>query len=113
MRSSRTIYVPDRQNLPMIIRAHYAWTFLGLGLFTSANLLFGGLYLLDEAIRNPLRASGMAVIISGFLLALSAFMFDLFSLAQGQVGLRNPPLSSTPRPRCVSLPRAYHSRAPR
>lgn len=74
MRSSKIIYSPDRHKLPMIIRARYAWTFFGLGLFASANLLLGGLYLLNEAIRDPLAASGMAIITSGFLLTLSAFL---------------------------------------
>lgn len=74
MPASRRVYVHHRCSTPLAIRTRFEWTFFGLGLFAATNLLLLGAYLLSEALRDPLDASGMAIVTAGFLLALASFL---------------------------------------
>jgi len=73
MRAVRIEVVHEPDHMPLVLRARFERTFLGLGLFIASVLLAGGAYLLTDAIREPLEASETAVLIAGLALALGAF----------------------------------------
>jgi len=63
-----------RHKAPLVLRARFAWTFFGLGLFAAVNLFLVGSYLLSVAIRDPLEASPVDIVGAGFMLALASFL---------------------------------------
>jgi len=73
MRAVRIEVVHEPDKMPLVLRARFERIFLGLGLFLAGVLLAGGTYLLDDAIREPLEASGMSVVVAGLALSLGAF----------------------------------------
>jgi hypothetical protein len=74
MEEERVIHI-QRPKIPLVLRARFAWTFFGAGLFAAINLFLIGFYLLKEAIRDPLHASGAVIVSAGFMLALAGFLF--------------------------------------
>lgn len=62
------------REVPLVVRARFERTFFGLGAFAGLVLLFGGGYLMMEALLDPLGASDMAVLAAGLALALSSFV---------------------------------------
>jgi|ERR1700693_1325625 len=68
------------EQTPLVIRASLPRTFLGLGAFVEAGLLFCGSYLLIDAIASPLEANQTAVLAAAAMLALALIL--LFYLAQ-------------------------------
>ena len=78
-----------------------------MGLLAAINLFFGGIYLLNEAIRDLLAASGTVIVTAGFLLALGSFVLlylvwpsaksaleGRFSLESREVNLRRTELAA-------------------
>jgi len=74
MRATRIEVLNERDRVPLVVHGRIERTFLGLGLFVAAVLLLCGAYLLMEAIRDPLEASGTTVLTAGFMLALASFV---------------------------------------
>lgn len=69
-------------------------TFFGLGLFAAINLFLCGVYLLREAIRDPLEASEAGVITAGFTLALASFLVTYLVWPRAKYALgRDPKLT--------------------
>jgi hypothetical protein len=75
MHPTRIDVLSGRERVPLVLRARFERTFFGMVLFAAVNLLLYGVYLLKEALRNPLRATEMSVVVAGFALALAAFLF--------------------------------------
>ena len=73
MPPERVVHI-HRHKIPLVLRARFAWTFFGLGLFAAVNLFLIGSYLLSVAIRDPLKASPMDIVSAGFMLALAGFL---------------------------------------
>lgn len=73
MRAVRIEVVHEADQIPLVLRARFERTFLGLGLFFASALLTGGAYLLLEAIREPLKASEASVILAGLALSLGGY----------------------------------------
>ena len=73
MRAVRIEVVHEPESLPLVLRARFERTFLGLGVLFASALLAGGTYLLLEAIREPLKASGTSVILAGLALSLGGY----------------------------------------
>lgn len=74
MRTVRMEVLSQHDRVPLVVRSRFERTFFGLGLFAAVTLFVWGAYLLSEAIRNPLRATGVAVLVAGFMLALASFL---------------------------------------
>jgi len=74
MPAERVVHI-HRHKIPLVLRARFAWTFFGLGLFSAVNLFLLGSYLLSSAIRDPLKASPGDIVCAGFMLALAGFLF--------------------------------------
>jgi hypothetical protein len=70
----------EHETTPLVVRASLPRTFLGLGAFVEAGLLFCGAYLLINAIASPLEANQTAVLAAAATLALALIL--LFYLAQ-------------------------------
>jgi hypothetical protein len=79
MSAERIIHI-QRPRIPLALRARFAWTFFGAGLFTAITLFLLGFYLLREAIFNPLQASPAVIVSAGFMITLSSFLFAYLSL---------------------------------
>jgi len=60
---------------------------LGLGLFIASVLLATGAYLLTDAIREPLEASEIAVLVAGLALALGAFAIVYLLWPRGHLAI--------------------------
>jgi hypothetical protein len=73
-----------RHEVPLVVRASTPRTFLGLGVFTEAALLFSGSYLFLKALWKPLETGEAAVIVAGLLLTLASFL--LFYLVRPRIG---------------------------
>jgi len=73
MPAERVVHI-HRHRVPLVLRARFAWTFFGLGLFAAVNLFLFGAYLLSVAIRDPLEASPTVIVTAGFMLALATFL---------------------------------------
>lgn len=68
----------------MVARAGVARTFGGLGGFLAIMFLGAGVYLLQEAISDPLRAQAVGLIAGAFILALATMMlYFIFSSRPG------------------------------
>ncbi len=65
---------------PWVARARAARTFGGLGGFLALTFLGAGVYLLQEAFSDPLRAQAVGLIAGAFILALATMLlYFLFS----------------------------------
>ena len=82
MRTTRIEEMQDRGKIPLVVRARFERTFLGLGVFAALILLVGGAYLMAEALMDPIGASDMAVLTAGFALSLSSFLLVYLVLPQ-------------------------------
>ena len=69
-------------------------TFGGLATFLVLTFLCGGIYLLEDAVANPLAAQAAALIFAAFIIALAAIL--LFYLLRPENGA---PTSRTQQPR--------------
>ena len=74
MRTERVVYVHNRHQRPLSLHARFAWSFFGVGIFVAISLSLLGLYILKEAIRNPLQSSSDSVVGAGFMLTFSLFL---------------------------------------
>ena len=63
-----------RPSKSLAVRAGLACTFGGLAGFVAVTFLCWGLYILDDALANPLKAGGAAVISAAFIIALAAML---------------------------------------
>lgn len=74
--------VPDKNTL--VARAGVARTFGGLGGFLAIMFLGAGVYLLQEALSDPLRAQAVGLIAGAFILALATILlYFIFSPRPG------------------------------
>ena len=80
MRNERVIYVQDRHRTPLALRARFAWTFFGTGLFAAINLFLMGIYFLLEAVRDPLDSSPASIVAGSFMLTLAFFLLAYLTL---------------------------------
>lgn len=87
MRTERIEMLNGRDRVPLVVRSRFERTFFGLGLFAAVNLFLWGAYLLTEAIRDPLRATGIAVLVAGFFLALASFLMAFLLWPKGRRAL--------------------------
>jgi hypothetical protein len=87
MRATRNAELHAREKVPLVMRARFEKTFLGLGAFAGLALLLGGTYLMAEAWANPLKASDVGVLVAGFSLALASFVLVYFVLPQRRTAL--------------------------
>jgi hypothetical protein len=102
----------------LVARAGVARTFGGLGGFLALMFLGAGVYLLQEAFSDPLRAEAVGLIAGAFILALSTMLvYFLFSPRPGfrpgnsrrRANVHSPQGSAAaqlavPRPIAMSLP---------
>jgi hypothetical protein len=87
MRATKVGELPERERVPLVMRARFERTFLGLGAFAGLALLLGGTYLMAEAWVDPLKASDAGVLAAGFSLALASFVLVYFVLPQRRTAL--------------------------
>src|SRR5271169_3690919 len=87
MRAASIEMQKERNRIPLVVRARFERTFFGLGLFASTTLFLCGAYLLTEAMRDPLAASELAVLIAGFALALASFLITYLTWPQSRMTL--------------------------
>lgn len=87
MQASRSTDRRTQQRVPLVARSRFQHTFFGLGLFTVISLFLGGAYLFTHAIRDPLEASGAAVIVAGFTLSLAGFAFTYLVWPRAKLAL--------------------------
>jgi len=87
VRRLRIELVPARRSVPLVIRARFERTFLGLGAFAGLVLFVGGAYLMDEVLRNPLGASDTGILAAGFVLALASFLLIYLVWPHGAMAL--------------------------
>jgi hypothetical protein len=74
MRAARMESTFSPRRLPLAVKGSLAKTFWGPGIFIVVNLSLFGIYLVTEAIREPLAADQATVIGAGVSLALAAFI---------------------------------------
>jgi hypothetical protein len=74
MRVMRLAEANTHQSTPLVVRASLPRTFLGLGIFAEAGLVFTGVYILMEEMKRPLEADPSSVIGAGVLLALATIL---------------------------------------
>jgi len=63
-----------RGRVPLGLRSRFERIFFGMVLFAAINLFLYGAYLLKEALRDPLGAAELSVVVAGFMLALASFL---------------------------------------
>ena len=97
MSTGRSTHERNRHRIPLVVRARFERTFFGLGLFAAISLFLGGVYLLTEAIRDPLEASEAAVICAGFTLSLASFVLVYLFWPRAKSVLQKDPDSSDHR----------------
>jgi hypothetical protein len=69
-----------RPTSALIVRAGVARTFGSLGGFLATLFLGGGIYLLQEALNDPLRAQAVGLISGAFIIALATMLiYFIFS----------------------------------
>lgn len=105
MRTEKIEVLHGRGSTPLVVRARFEKTFLGLGLFLAVNLLLYGTYLLVQAIVAPLEANEMTVLGAGFTLTLACFAITYLlwprsrsALARPEFSEGSPDLRATPEP---------------
>jgi len=70
---------------PLVIRGGLARTFGSLASFLAVLFLFGGLYLLGDALEHPLAAQAAGVLAAAFSITLaSILLYFLFKPRHGQ-----------------------------
>jgi hypothetical protein len=74
MQSNRILSAQDVRTLRFVLRSRFTWTFFDMGRFAALCLLFCGVYLLADAIREPLEASETVILTGGFTLAFASFL---------------------------------------
>ena len=74
MRAARMETDFGHGRIPLVVKGSLPRTFLGMGLFMGVNLFLFRIYLLREAIREPLAADQVTVIGAGVFLALAVFL---------------------------------------
>lgn len=87
MHATKIELLDERNRVPLVLRARFERTFFGLVLFAAVNLFLYGAYLLKEALRDPIGATGLAVVVAGFVLALAAFLFGYLVWPRGKSAL--------------------------
>lgn len=86
-----------RAQKPLIVRAGLARTFGGLVAFVAITFLCTGIYVLDDALANPMNTSSTAIIAAAFLLTLaSVLLFFLINPGKKLQAARSRRLSATP-----------------
>ena len=78
----------------LAVRGGLVRTFGGLATFLVLTFLCAGIYLLEDAVANPLAAQAAALIFAAFIIALAAIL--LFYLIRPENGA---PTSRTQQPR--------------
>ena len=74
MRTARMETEFNHGRVPLVVRGSLPNTFWSLGMFVEINLCLCGMYLLSEAIREPLAADQVTVLGAGVILALATFL---------------------------------------
>lgn len=74
MRAARMEPAFGHARTPLVVKGSLPKTFWALGMFVLINLSLFGIYLLTQAIREPLAADQVTVIGAGVSLALAAFL---------------------------------------
>jgi uncharacterized membrane protein YbhN (UPF0104 family) len=78
--SARYHFPTGRPTTALIVRAGVARTFGSLGGFLATLFLGGGIYLLQEALNDPLRAQAVGLISGAFIIALATMLiYFIFS----------------------------------
>lgn len=95
MQRSKVPSAQDARTTRFVVRSRFAWTFFGMGLFAAICLLFCGVYLLAEALREPLEASENVVLAGGFTLALASFLLTYLVWPRA-AEMRKPPAFRKP-----------------
>lgn len=86
MRCTRVEVLHQRDEIPLVVRARFERTFFGLRAFAALVLLFGGGYLMIEALVDPIGASDMGVLPAGFAPALASFLLVYFVWPERETG---------------------------
>ena len=87
MRIVRIEVIHHQDTAPLALRARFERIFFGFGLFLAGLLLALGVYLLADAIRAPLEASEISVLVAGLALALGAFALVFFLWPRGHLAI--------------------------
>ena len=87
MRVVRIEVVHHDNKVPLVLRARFERTFMGFGLCIASVLLAGGAYLLVDAIREPLEASEVSVLVAGLALSLGAFAILFLVWPRGHLAI--------------------------
>jgi len=87
-----------RQHTPLVVRASLPRTFWSLGAFVELGLVLCGVYLLAEAVLEPLEADQASIISAGVILALASVL--LFYMVRPR---RKKALSQSETTRIVRL----------
>jgi len=95
-----------RHSKPLVIRGGLARTFGGLASFLAVIFLCGGIYILEDALSNPVEAQAASVIAGAFSIALATIL--LFYLLKPSARPRS--VTDQPRSRAVSCETPLHSR---
>ena len=90
---------PARSPKSLAARGGLVRTFGGLATFLVLTFLCAGIYLLEDAVANPLAAQAAALIFGAFITALAAIL--LFYLIRPENGA---PTSRTQQPQHGELP---------
>jgi hypothetical protein len=77
-----------RHSKPLVVRGGLARTFGGLASFLAVLFLCGGIYILEDALANPVAAQPAAVIAGAFSIALATIL--LFYVLKPSVGMYSP-----------------------
>jgi hypothetical protein len=80
--SSATVHSPKS----LVIRGGLVRTFGGLAGFLVVTFLCAGLYILEDAVANPIAAQAAALIFGAFIIALATIL--LFYLIRPEIGPR-------------------------
>lgn len=84
---------------PLVVRGGLARTFGGLAGFLAVIFLCGGIYILEDALANPVAAQATAVIAGAFSIALASIL--LFYLLKSSARPRS--VADSHRSRAISL----------
>jgi len=74
MATAKMAFASHGDKTPLVVRASLPRTFWTLGIFAEASLLFTGLYLLAEAVLQPLEANQVSILSAGVTLALAGIL---------------------------------------
>lgn len=64
----------QRPRTPLVVRGSTPRTFRGMGLFVEVSLLFMGVYVLAQALINPLTASQLDILGGALILSVAAYL---------------------------------------